>query len=760
MTAAYEEVAHSYPRIRRDVLFTETPDGVVFHNAHGGFNLRGRSAYRFATLVVPHLNGTNRVEQICAGLGEHQRAMVGELVGALYGRNFARDVVPGSDGLDELTPEVAERFAAQVDYIDHYVGEAGSRFRRFRDIRVAVLGDDPVARWCALSLVRNGCAALALPAATGPGTDPFAEALREAEGLEGDGCPVEVVRWDVTGGDGWDDLAGYDVVLTTGAPGAALRLLEAGVPEGVRLLPAWTFGDQAVVGPVMTAGTTGCWSCAALRLGANGEPGAAADLWSAVRLDDPGQAEEGRISGPPAAMLGNLLAYEVFRLVTGVLTPETEGRLVLQDLDSLDVVTEPLLPHPRCPHCREDEAPAAEAALTAADLTDGRDGLDARDGQDRQESPGTGSREVAPEADADEAVAALDARSVLTQTRAGVFGAFADDAWEQTPLKAGTVRLAVGHGGPREITAFDVHHVAGARLRALYRAAEVYAEHVVPQRGVVAGAALDAAREKWPLLAPDALDIASGTGAGADSVRAWVPAVSLGDARTALVPAAAVRTFGGHNHDRLFVATSAGSAAGPSPSRAAVRALYSAVAFHTLTAALRSRCPVAATAAEWAADDPEVVFLRRSAVNLGLRAELLELGGPDGLAPVMFARAQDPGTGRALWAVDAARSPREAAVGALRDLLGQAQLGRDDALTTPLDTGDPLLGDLDPMTVAVTATEEAGGGTPVTDGAGVLRRVRERGLDALVVATGSADLRSAGVHVARVLLTHGAVDAL
>ncbi|MFE0629657.1 TOMM precursor leader peptide-binding protein [Streptomyces sp. NPDC058864] len=755
MTAAYEEVAHSRPRIRRDVLFTGTPDGVVFHNAHGGFNLRGRSAYRFATLVVPHLNGTNRVEEICAGLGEHQRAMVGELVGALYGRGFARDVVPGSDGLAELAPEVAERFAAQVDYIDHYVGEAGSRFRRFRDTRVAVLGDDPVARWCALSLVRNGCAALALPAAAGPGADPFAEALREAAGLADEGCPVEVVRWDVTGDDGWDDLAGYDVVLTTGAPGAALRLLEAGVPQGVRLLPAWTFGDQAVVGPVMTAGTAGCWSCAALRLGANGEPGAAADLWSRVRLDDPGQAEPERISGPPAAMLGNLLAYEVFRLVTGVLAAETEGRLVLQDLDSLDVVTEPLLPHPRCPFCREDEETSAGAALAAAELTDAQDG---RDGRDRQDLPENGPREVAPEADADEALAALDARSVLTRTRAGVFVAFGDDAWEQTPLKAGTVRMSVGHGGPREITAFDVHHVAGARLRALYRAAEVYAEHVVPQRGVVAGAALEVAREKWPLLAPAALDIASGTGATAESVRAWVPAASLGDARTVLVPAAAVRTFGGHNHDRLFVATSAGTAAAPSPSRAAVRALYSAVVLHTLTAALRSRCAVALTGPRWSGDDPELVFLRRSAVNLGLEAELLELGGADGLAPVMFARAADPHTGRALWAADAAPTAREAAVGALRDLLGQVQLGRDEALTAPLDTGDPLLGDLDPVTVAVTG--EAEDGTAAADGAEVLRRVREHGLDALVVATGSADLRSAGVHVARVLLTHGAVDAL
>ncbi|MYR90765.1 hypothetical protein GTY41_39115, partial [Streptomyces sp. SID685] len=52
-----------------------------------------------------------------------------------------------------------------------------------------------------------------------------------------------------------------------------------------------------------------------------------------------------------AGMLGNLLAFEVFRLVTGALPAETRGQLVVQDLDSLDVLTEPLLPHPRCPYC-------------------------------------------------------------------------------------------------------------------------------------------------------------------------------------------------------------------------------------------------------------------------------------------------------------------------------------------------------------------------------------------------------------------------
>ncbi|MFJ4846599.1 TOMM precursor leader peptide-binding protein [Streptomyces sp. NPDC088733] len=741
MTAAYEEVAHSYPRIRRDVLFTETPAGVVFHNAHGGFNLQGRSAYRFASLIVPHLDGTHRVEEMCAGLGDQQRAMVGELVGALYGRGFARDVTPGSDGLDQLAPEVARRFAPQIDYIDHYAGEAGGRFRRFRETRVAVLGDDDVAQWCALSLVRNGCAAIAVPAATGD--DPFAAAVDEAGALAADGCPVGIARKDLGPGAGWADLAGYDVVVTTGGPRTVLGLLEAGVPEGVRLLPAWTFGGQAVAGPVMTSATAGCWACAALRLGANGDAGAAADLWSGASLGESGRSATAGVSGPPAAMLGNLLAYEVFRQVTGVLAPEAEGRVVLQDLDSLDVVTEPLLPHPRCPFCRDDEDGRPEPAPVDMDVD-----LTVRQG----------GGEVAPDADADAAMAALDARSVLTHPRAGVLAAFADDAWEQTPLKVGTVRLGIGHRGPREITAFDVHHVAGARLRALHLAAATYAEHVVPPAGAVRGAALEAAREKWPLLAPATLDVASGTGAGAGQVRTWLPATSPASGRTALVPAGAVRTFGPDNHDRMFQPTSAGSAAAGSPSEAAALGLYSALTLHTLVLALRGRTAVTLLPAGREGEDRELVFLRRSAVNLGLAAELLDLGGADAPAPVLLARAEDPHTGRTLWATGAGPLRRGAAVAALRDLLGLVQLGRESASAALPDTGDPLLGDLDPMTLAVTG--EAG--LPVREqepGTGVLARLAGHGLDAFVVETGSADLRAGGVHVARVLLAHGAVDA-
>lgn len=764
MTASYEEVADTRPRIRRDVLFTETPSGVVFHNAHGGFNLTGRSAYRFASLVVPHLDGASRVEDICTGLGDRQRAMVAELVGALYGRGLARDVAPGSDGLDGLPADVTRRFAQQIAYIDHYTGEAGGRFRRFRETRVAVLGQDDVARWCALSLVRNGAATVAVHAAPGDG-DPFAEPVREAAELAADGCPVDIARLDASAGLGWEALAGYDVVVASAGPRTLTQLLEAGIPDGTRLLPAWTFGSQAVVGPVMSAGTTGCWACAALRLGANGQPGAAADMWSAACLDRDGASSGCQVSGPSAAMLGNLLGYEVFRLTTGAPAAETEGRLVLQDLDSLDVATEPLLPHPACPYCRAAE-PSAPPEPTADRAESGPPAeLAAGLAADRPRPEGEGAREdVAPEEDADGVLAELDARAGLVHPHAGVFSGYADDSWEQTPLKVGTVRVGVGHAGPREISAFDVHHVAGARLRALHRAAEVYTEHVVPQAHILDGAALEAAHEKWSLVAPAALDTAAGTGAGADQVRAWVRATSLTDGRTTLVPAGAVRTFGRHNQDRIFVPTSAGSGSGPSAAVAAARGLMSALAFHALTRALRSRTPVSLVPDDPADHDRELVFLRRSAGNLGLDAELLALGPADGPAAVLLARAADPVTGRTWWAPAAGGSRRQAAVDALRDLLGQVQLARRSGDAAPADTGDPLLGDLDAGTLVVTGeaplTESGPAGAAAPDGVALSAGLRARGLTALAVPTGSADLRTGGIHVVRILLVHGAIDAL
>ncbi|PZG91134.1 hypothetical protein C1I97_30160 [Streptomyces sp. NTH33] len=755
-TTPYEETAGTRPRARRDVLFTETPGGVIFHNADGGFQLSSPSAYRFATLLVPHLDGSRTVAEICAGFKDPQKAMVGGLVKALYARGFARPVPDPAEQRPgpSVEPAVAARFGQQIAYIDHYADGAESRFAAFRGTRVAVLGDGPVARWCALSLIRNGCAFVGVEAALAEGPATAAEfgALRaEAAELTAQGSPAEVAVLPGAGsgaaGD-WSAYEGYDVVIAACGRDAfrtAIALLGQGVPDGRLLLPAWTFGDRAVVGPVGAPDCDGCLACAALRLGATGDAAVAADLWSGLALG--GAAGPGP-RGPLAAMLGNLLGYEVFRLVTKALPAETRGQVLLQDMASFDVLAERLLPHPRCPFCRARPGSPEPVDLTAAPERPAFQPVVAA-------APDDGATEGP--------LAELDRRSLAVRPSVGVFTRYADEPVTQTPLKVGAVEVCLGAAGTRTIAAFDVQHTAGARLRALDAAAEVYAEHVVP----VFPAPEDTSRaEAPPRVHPDALTTA--TGAGGDPVASWVLATSLLTKEQTLVPAGAVRPFGPDNQDRRFEPSRAGAGAGGGLPEAAAAGLLSALAHDALRHSVRGAGRTTVIPPAEFADDPEAAFLLRSAGHLELDVELLDLGEADRTGvSVVLARTRpaepdeadeaDEADEPVRWATGAALDRVAAATDALRDLLGTVQLAAEEVLGAP-DTGAPLLADLDAALIPVTAEDGgATGPSPVT-WPEVLERLAAAGRDALVVPTHAADLPAAGIHTVRVLLTKAADD--
>ena len=151
--------------------------------------------------------------------------------------------------------------------------------------------------------------------------------------------------------------------------------------------------------------------------------------------------------------------------------------------------------------------------------------------------------------------------------------------------------------------------------------------------------------------------------------------------------------------------------------------------------------------------DAELKFLARSAGTLKLDTELLDIGPADGTsAYVVLARAVDPGTGRWFWAIGSRPRWRAAAITALRDLLGVAQLGADPAGGgAAVDTGDRLLTDLEPGALTVHDERPA----PLDAGAGwrdIIADLRRTHTDALVVPTTSPDLTEAGLQTARVLL--------
>ncbi|MEU2660898.1 YcaO-like family protein, partial [Streptomyces sp. NPDC007325] len=374
----------------------------------------------------------------------------------------------------------------------------------------------------------------------------------------------------------------------------------------------------------------------------------AAALWSGTAL---GTGTAGPApAGPLAAMLGNLLGYEVFRLTTGVLPAETRDKLLVQHTATFDVAAEPLLPHPRCPFCAGPAAAPEPVELTSAPA--------------RPAFLPTVA--TAPDDDAAQGpLAELERRSALVRPHAGVFTGYADERLTQTPLKVGAVTLGLGTGGARTITAFDTHHTAGARLRALNAAAVLYAEHVVP--------ATSPAAPGLPEVAPETLTIASGTG-GSGAATAWTAGTSLLTKEAVRLPAGAVRPFGADNADRRFEPTRAGAGAGGDLPEAAAAGLLSALAHDALRLALAGRGRVAVLAPEACGEDPELTFLLRSAVLLDLDLELLDLGERDrsGVS-VVLARTAGAGGGPGRWAVGAAPHLPGAAAEGVRVQVGEGQ---------------------------------------------------------------------------------------
>lgn len=724
VNATYESLRDCRPRVKQDVLYAKTPNGVIFHNATTGFQITSRSGYEFARKVVPFFDGNNRVAELYDVLPEQHRPMLVSLVGSLLERGFVRDVgaidvVP--EGLDATTEQY---FRTQINYIDHYEDGAAGRFLTLRNTRVAVLGSDQVARWAILSLIRNGVREIGVDAALELGGNRTSSITAELQTLAAAGVEAKVDRLS---GSSWDALQGYEYVLVAGGDEAAplvYNLLREGIPDGVLLDAATTIGGSAVVGPLMSSGRAGCWLCAMLRLSGNAEPADAADAWAQLAA---GVAvpEHRPTSRTLAAMLGNLLGYEVFRSATGAMRAETQDALIIQNLKSMDVTTEVLLPHPCCPRC-VDEPSLSEPLLTATDLTD----------VEPREEP-----RIAP-ADVDRSdgqFTSAQRHHSLFGASAGLFAAYDDADFTQLPLRVGRIRFGIGNGRRRAVAAFDVHNTVGARLRAVRAAARSYVE-------------VQSGRRAVPVTSPDtrrigAERIATRAASAKVAIAEWLPGTLLSDRRPVLVPAAAVWPTAPANDGGIFHRTGAGLAVAESPAEAMGAGLLGAWSLQRLlTVTAGTARPALVDLASLGAQE-QLSYLVKSAANLGITVELLDLSGEDG-APVLLARTAGG------WALGAALSWTDAAIDALRDVLGAAQV-RQEFPDADLDLGPVLLDSFDPAVLVATEARPASLDR-ATDWAGMSAALTSAGLDAVAVDVGSLDLVRGGLSALRVLLVDSA----
>ncbi|ONI68131.1 hypothetical protein BWI15_34385 [Kribbella sp. ALI-6-A] len=307
------------PRMRQDVAFLETLDGVYVRGADGPFVIRGAGAYRYLSALLPHLDGSNSLAEIVAGLPEAHVGAVKSLLGTLAGRGVVLDG-PGA-AVDE---QVRAGFPSQIALLEHY-GDDGSGFARVAAARVLVTGEDnAAAATLASALIANG---------VGSAVDGYVEVGTAAS----------------------PDLV---CLLALDGPSRELfSLAEQARQAGTAFLPVLRVGDQLVAGPWQ--GPVSIQS-ALLRMSDNALSGTA-ELWQAAVAGPATAPARSALPGVAATMLLNVVGFEIFKQLSGTMPSDLDETVVLVDPDRLTVHTEHVVAHPAV------EQPATGASAGPAD---------------------------------------------------------------------------------------------------------------------------------------------------------------------------------------------------------------------------------------------------------------------------------------------------------------------------------------------------------------------------------------------------------
>jgi len=162
------------PKLKPDVYWVPHPEGAVFVHPTTHLTVRGNSALPLMDRLAPYLTGEVTLGELVADLSEGKREMVTTLVGSLLSAGLIKDV--SGDEPHGLTDEELRLYAAEISYIDYYVGSAARRFETYRTTPVVCVGSG-----LTLTALVHAC---------------LAAGVRHVHALITDECPTDADRLD------------------------------------------------------------------------------------------------------------------------------------------------------------------------------------------------------------------------------------------------------------------------------------------------------------------------------------------------------------------------------------------------------------------------------------------------------------------------------------------------------------------------------------------------------------------------------------
>ncbi|MEW1751657.1 hypothetical protein [Streptomyces angustmyceticus] len=316
------------PRLKSDVLYVPTADGVHVFGAGADLALHGRSAYQWLDRLAPYLDGSVELDDLVGRLPDDKRQVVHALVGQLRAAGCLVDA--GEDLPHRLTRRELETYASEIAFIEYHGDSAARRFETYRDSAMVVLGAGPVFVSLVCSALRSGVRHLRAVRTEGTGTNTERLAELTAEAAVRD--PEQTLHHVPYGEEELERLVDQADAVLHVADGTgtdrAMRLDAVCRESGTLLVQGLVVDDAAWLGPAGTA-----WRSAWRRLGARGpfRPNAF-------------------LTGPAAAVVASHLGLAAFTALTGIADPAEAAdgarKVTRIDLETLRTSTHTFLPHP------------------------------------------------------------------------------------------------------------------------------------------------------------------------------------------------------------------------------------------------------------------------------------------------------------------------------------------------------------------------------------------------------------------------------
>ncbi len=635
------------PKLKENALFLQTENGLFVIRDGPGFHIKGKTIARWISALRPHLNGEHTLEQILARLEPAQREHATQIVSMLLEKDILKDNKP--EDSTQIEDAVAAHFQQQIHYIDHFVTAPRTRFQQFRASSILLYGSGETLRSLGLFLIRNGLRELAIVVTDE--TNAYTSAFEhDVQTLQAEGIETRVTITARASSAQTVPLDDYATIVYCADNGslqeiAALnkRCVEAG--RAFLALTPIANTEQVMLGPFVAPQQGPCWFCALLRLSDNSDYQTQAILWREISLGNP-HTPASALYIPLARMIGHGLGFELFKILSGCLSSETERGVVLQNITTLESSYSPVLPHPHCPVCSQ---------------------LSSTDALDRLMQVVTGNRDhVLTEQ------TLFQQHERLFSATTGLFTRFINEEIEQIPLKRAQITAGDNAFDHRQkaVTAFSLLTPFAAQMHALKLAIGAYSRHMLDTHETVFASSRELTNQNKITIMPQELTTWAGFTTLDENIPiAWLPAFSLAHNGVVYVPAAAV----GSQFDQqgIFEHTTAGTAVTTAFEDLLQQGTLSALTYEYQQHALLGQGIMHRIDPERFASDADLQFLLSSAERLG---GSIALGTMETNLPLHIAIAKI--ADQAFGSLALGLNDREAFVVALQKLVEFFQTGR------------------------------------------------------------------------------------